>query len=215
VRIFSLLLFFIIIACSQKQETKKYIPDPRAKLLNDSAINLSIQSPPKNFEKAVAILDEATKIDSNYYAAYNSKLTFQVTLNRFNDALITAKNLIRITPESSTAHTNTGFIYWHLGDSVSAIDHFTKANELFDKVLDTMKKSGIRYETALMNKGLLLILIGQQQKGNDILNNLHNKSDETNKWMFEQVLNKSRAEILNDLLRPDTTGSVAYPVKQN
>jgi tetratricopeptide (TPR) repeat protein len=210
-KILSILFFFIIfIACSQNQQAKKYIPNPKAKQLADSAAMVLMYTNDK--EKAIALLDQAIQIDSNYYLAYANKLGFQASLNRFNDALVTAKNLIRIKPQSPDAHTAVGMIYWKTGDSVSAINHFTKASTLFDKILDTMSKSNKYYESALMNKAFNFILLGQQEKGNEILRELYNKqTDEDQKKMYEQFLNKSRKEIIDDLFTHENSVSSSDP----
>jgi hypothetical protein len=91
-------------------------------------------------------------------------------------------------------------LYWKTGDSISAMQHFSKASILFDKILDTMNASNKSYETVLMNKAFNLTLLGQKEKGNKILTELYNKqTDEDFKKMYSQFLNKSRKEILNEL----------------
>lgn len=204
-----LFLFTILIACSENQQTKEYIPHPKAKQLFDSASRLPMHSE----EKAIVLFDQATQIDSNYYVAYFYKLSFQLSLNRLNDALVTAKNLIRLKPQDREVYMSAGFLYWRTGDSVSAIDHFTKASVFFDKILDTMSKSNRSYETILSNKGVNLILIGKQEQGNKILRELYNNgTDKDLKKEYVQFLNKSRKEIIEELFSQDTLTSSADPI---
>jgi len=117
-KILSAFILTTVLACSQKQQTKKHIPDPKAKQLYDSAIIIAMQK--QNFEGAISLLDQATRIDSNYFAAYNNKLSFQFSLERFNDALATAKNLIRISPKSPNSYFLTGVLLDKTGDSINA-----------------------------------------------------------------------------------------------
>jgi tetratricopeptide (TPR) repeat protein len=210
-----LILFTTISACSQNTETTKYTPDPKAMQLSDSAVNLAMQSQ-TNYDVAIALLDQATKIDSNCYLAFGNKLSFQVGLKRYKDALLTAKNLIRIKPENPDGHVMAGGIYWKLEDSVSSIEHFTKAAVFFDKILDTMKTSNKMYETFLLNKAVNLILLGQDQKGDKILKELYNnQKDEVHREMFGMFLNKSKDQILNDLFTTDTDVSDTIPTIKN
>ena len=213
-KLFSVFILFTALgACSQIQNTKKHIPDPKARILYDSAVTLAMQSA-NNYIKAISLLDQATQIDSNYSLAFSIKLSFQFSLNRLNDALITAKNLIRINPNNPESYVMTGGIYWKLEDSVSSIDHFTKAAVLFDKILDTMSTSNKTYETVLMNKAVNLILLDQQEKGNKILNELYSKQkDEAEKDMFRLFLNKSKNQILNDLFMIDSDVTQAESIK--
>jgi Tfp pilus assembly protein PilF len=61
-------LFTTLAACSQNQGAKKYIPNQKAKLLADSAAMILMHSGTE--EEAIALLDQAIQIDSNYYLAY-------------------------------------------------------------------------------------------------------------------------------------------------
>lgn len=211
--LWALFLFTTLIACSQNQETKKYIPNPKAKLLNDSAINIATKTPPKNFELAISLLDEATRIDSNYYSAFNSKISFQLNLNRYSDALITAKNMIRIKPESPMNHFITGMIFWKLQDSVSANASFLKSAELSDKMLAGMSKSDKKYDGAMLDKAINLILIGQEETGYGILKELYNKhTNDSDKQFYEHYMNKSRKEILDEFFNSESTDAESEPV---
>lgn len=194
-----LILPITLLACSQTQQTKKHIPDPKAKQLNDSAIIIAMKR--GNTEEIIALLDQATKIDSNYYMAFSNKFSFQLSVNHYNDALISARNLLRIRSKSPHSHVITGITYWKKGDTISSKTHFENAARLFDKILDTMSTSNEMYEHTLMNKGVNLILLGDQEKGNRILKQLYEKQKhEARKGIFGLFLNKSRQEILDNYL---------------
>lgn len=207
-------LFTILFACSENQQTKKYVPHPSAKQLADSAAMIMMHSDDK--EKAIALLDQATQIDSNYYLAFFNKLLFQSSLNRFDDALVTVKNLIRLRPQDPDTYMTAGSTYWMAGDSLQAMNHFTKASNLFDEMLDTMSTSNKSYQPALMDQAIALILIGNEEKGKKALTDLYNKqTNEDNKLVLKMFLGKSRKQLLGGMYKPDTTLSESRPVIKN
>ena len=72
-----LFLLIGLYACGQT-EKKKYSVNPKAKQLNDSAVQAAMNN--ENYSGAIVLLNEAIKLDSNYYRAYSNKLTFQFAL---------------------------------------------------------------------------------------------------------------------------------------
>lgn len=207
----ALLSTFIFIACSQKPKVKKYTPDPKARQLVDSASKILMHSDDK--EKAIALLDQATQIDSNYYLAFFNKLLFQTSLNLFNDALVTVKNLTRLRPQDADTYMTAGSTYWMAGDSLQAMNHFMKASNLFDELLDTMSTSNKSYQPALMDQAIALILIGKEEKGKKALTHLYNKqTNEDYKLVLKMFLGKSRKQLLDGLYKPDSTASESAPI---
>ena len=169
-------IFFLLIAlnvCGQQPANDEHSINSQARQLNDSA--LSIVRNTQDFAKAITLLDQATKIDSNYYLAFWNKISFQSELKQFDNALVTAKNLNRIKPESPDYFFIDGLIYDKIHDTISSQKYFIKAEVCYDKILDTMNKASKEYDNFLMNKAVNLILIGQQQKGNNILEQLYDK----------------------------------------
>lgn len=202
----TLILFTILIACSQNQQTKAHFPDPKAKHLVDSALRLADR--PGNYEKALTLIDKATQIDSNYYDAYFYKLSLQLKLSRLNDALATSKDMIRLDPRDYERYSATASLYWQIGDTVSATDYYTKAAVLFDKIFDTMSRSNRSYEPMLMQKGFYLIMTGKQEQGNKIWSECCNSGRYPDlKKEYEPLLNKSRKEIMEEIFSPNTTSS--------
>jgi len=81
-----------------------------------------------------------------------------------------------------------------------------------DSVLDNMDRSKQKYDDALMGKGIILIFLEQQQKGNEILKNLYDKQkDSLRKEMYSQFLNKFRQEILESIFSGNVTSTAAEP----
>ena len=193
-------IFFLLItlsACGQRPETHKHLIDPKAGKLNDSA--LSIMEHSQDYNKAIALLNQAIDIDSNFYLAYWNKTNFQLELNQFDSALATAKNLDRIKPESPEYFFFTGIIYYKMGDTIFSQKYFQELENCYEKILDTMNTSNKQYRNMLMTKALNLKIIGQQQKGNEILKTLRDseKSD-FQKEMIDSMMNESKERILDD-----------------
>jgi len=210
------LLIIGLYACGHQTEVKKHIPDTNAKQFNDSAINIAIQT--QNFEKAISLLDSATQIDSNYFEAYNNKLSFQFNLDRFIDALATAKNLIRISPGNPSSYFLTGILLDKTGDSTNAQKYYTEVVKRIDSFLYNTNRADKKYDDALMTKGITFILLGQPEKGNEILKQVSEKQkDEVQKEIYGHYKNKSRKEILDSFTSVDSTTDikVSNPKIQN
>lgn len=212
-RLLFLLLLIGLAACGQ--QTKKYIPDKRAKELNDSASRLIMHNLSDSiYPKAILLLDKATDIDSNYYNAYSYKLSLQWMLKKYNDALETAIHINRIRPNFPDSYVTIGLLYEKLRDTISSLKYFNSALKKYDNILDTMSIKNKMYDAYLMNKGLDLIFAGQQINGNKILKQLYEKShDDLYKETIMQFLNKSRKEVFENIFNPKSTTEtkIIYP----
>ena len=83
-------------------------------------------------------------------------------------------------------------------DTISSQKYFQQSEIRYEKILDTMNTVNKNYNNTLMNKGVNLIIIGQQQKGNDILKQLYDKEkDSFRKEMLASYMDKSKQEILD------------------
>ena len=191
------LLLITLSACGQQS---KHSINPRAKKLNDSAVYLVVRE--FNYDKAIELLNEAIKIDSNYPTAFVNKINFQLQLKQFDKALATSKNLLRIKPNAPDYVVMTGIINEQLGDTVSSKKYFTQAAKIYDDILDTMDIANKNYNMHLINKAVNLIFLGQQQTGNDILKKVYgNTKDEVEKEFISEFMNKSKQQILSDILQ--------------
>ena len=147
-RLLILLLFFGLAACGQ--QVKKYIPNKKARELNDSASRLIRNNPLDSiYEKAIALLNKATEIDSNYYNAYSSKLSLQWMLKKYDNALETAKHLKNLRLNSPDSYVTVGLLYEKLGDTISSYKYFSIAIAKYDNILDTMSIKNKMYNVLL------------------------------------------------------------------
>lgn len=199
-RFIILFLLFSNYGCSQRHEKNGNPVNPEAKKLNDSAVNIAMHS--YDYAKAVTLLDKATLIDSNYFAAYRNKLSFQGLIKPFDvDKILTIlKSMNRLRPLDPEYYMNIGMIYFKKGDSTTSSLYFTNAISHFDNILDTIHTTNQGYEVLVMNKAYTLIFQGQDQKGHDLLQKLYESSKDTvMREMLFPVLGKTRQEIINSI----------------
>jgi UDP-N-acetylenolpyruvoylglucosamine reductase len=63
-----------------------------------------------------------------------------------------------------------------------------------------MSKSNKDYDWTLLGKASNLVFAGEEQRGNDILKELYDRTqDETFKEMVKSFMNKSKQQILEDM----------------
>jgi len=193
-------IFFLLTAlsaCGQRAENNKHLIDPKAGRLNDSA--LSIMERSQDYKKAIALLDQATRIDSNFYIAFWNKTNFELDMNEFDSALSTAKNLHRIKPGSPDYFFVEGIIYDKMRDTISSQKYFRESENRYETILDTMNTSSKQYRSMLITKAANLKIIGQEQKGNDLLKQLRDsEKDDFQKEMLDSMIIDSKEQILDD-----------------
>jgi tetratricopeptide (TPR) repeat protein len=196
------LFLFTLVACGQKNsETKKDIVDPKAKQFNDSAVALIRSMKDEDSQKAILLLDEAIKIDSTYFTAYWNKLSLQSQLKQYDRAIETGKQILKLNKISPYYYFIIATFYYRIGDTISANNYFKKTLAVCDIVLDTMSlKNRATYEVVIMNKGVSLIFLGQQEEGNKILKQFYDSQTDTTYRMWTAAfMNKTKEEILNVL----------------
>src|SRR5204863_9405110 len=144
-------LLLTLVACVEKNSTtKKYIVNPKAKQLNDSAIAMTRYMKDEDSKKAILLLDQAIKIDSNYFTAYWNKLAIQSDIKQYDKAIETGKQILKLN-KSPYYYLLIATFYYRLGDTTSANNYFKKTSALCDTVLDTMStKNKTTYEVVIM-----------------------------------------------------------------
>jgi tetratricopeptide (TPR) repeat protein len=194
-------LFLTLFACRhQNRDSKKHIVDAKAKQLNDSAVALVRSMNEEDSRKAISLLDEAIKIDSNYFTAYWNKLCLQSQLKQYDKAIETGKQILKLK-KAPYYYFIIATFYYRMGDTTLANDYFKKTLTVCDKVLDTMsKKNKATYEVVIMNKSVSLIFLGQQEEGNKVLKQFYDSlTDSTYKMYTAAFMNKTKEEILKVL----------------
>ncbi len=199
---FSLLILFPVLffSCDDQADHPKGVVDSQARKLNDRACMLTRSGKNEDIQQAIGMLDQATKIDSNYFTAYWNKLAFLDKLKEYDRALATAKELNRLKPNDPVFYVTIGTFYQRKNDSVTANTYFQNAMTHFNAALDTLSPQGRHYDFLLMNKGIDLIMLGKMKEGNDILQQLYDShSDSTFRKTVSFYMNKDKKEIVDSL----------------
>ncbi len=200
-KIISFVLLVGLGSCKQRSTVIKV--DPKAVELNNTAMKLvNFLNNPDSSKKAILLLDEATKIDTNYFLGYYNKLMFYSQLKQYDKAIITINKLIQIRPYAHDLYLTGGILYEGIGDTVSSKQYFTKSLIICSNVLDTMSIKNRDYEMLVTNKATNLIMLGDQEKANQLLKKLYEgQSDEEIKNEILSMMNKNKKELLQHLFR--------------
>jgi tetratricopeptide (TPR) repeat protein len=193
-------IIFSLSACGQKLSQHTVNADAIA--LNKRAMSLLFFiNNSDSANKAIRLLDSATALDSNFYSGYYSKLMFFAQLNQYYKAIETINHMIRLRPKNYELYSTGAIMYDKLGDSISSEEYLQKSLEICTKVLDTMSVQNRNYH--LMNKALILIMLGHQTDGNLLLKMVYeDETDSVKKEWIHSYMNKSKREIIEMIFAP-------------
>ena len=202
------LLVFLVVLCfvSCKSHSHKY--NPEAIKLNDTAVKWSLQFVGNRYhliQKAIALLDSATKIDSDYIIAYGNKFSLQMKIQHYKDAVFTGKQLMRLDPNNDIYKIQVGMACEHIGDTVTAKQYYKDGLAYFDRVLDTVNVSNKIYSTLVYEKAGAMILLHQQHEANGFLKTHYDKASGFDKELYQQEMNTTREKLLNENIIDTTT----------
>lgn len=193
-----LMLLVAIVSCSPNQtEQQKPKVNPEALMLNEQIIPLvNYYDNVDSSKKALWLLDSATVIDSNCYTCYYNKLLFLNTPNQSHRIGLTLKNLIRIRPNDHSLYLMRGNFYAQQGDTVSGKMDFQKSLEICDAILDTTRFNNPGYDAVLFDKAVILVMLDQPQKSNELFKQLCDKNAGMEKDFYCSCINKNKTELL-------------------
>lgn len=184
----------LLIACNYNNKQKT-----SAKILNDSVIVMTKDyKDTSQYEKAIALLEQATKIDSNYFPAYSNKLFFEESLGQFDKAAKTLIEMVRLKSDSAELYLKIGIYKDVSGDTIKAMQYYNRALPRYMILLDTMKSNHPNRHTILNMLAVNIIMCGQEQMIHDFLKrNCKTKLDSI--FMSADVLGKTKGELLAPL----------------
>ena len=189
-----------LFSCGQSHQ--KHKPNPAAVRLNDQAIGLEAFNNMDSLRKALALLDSATSLDSNYFLGYYNKLSVLNQLKDYDRAIQTANHLIRLRPMANDLYSACAILYEKTGDTTAAKTYFTKSLSICNAVLDTMSRKNPSYDMLLLNKSVSMIMLGDSATGNQLLTQL-NERHQADGWkeLIAPFMGKSRKEIIEELFK--------------
>lgn len=148
-------------------------------------------------ENAISLLNQAIRVDSNYYKAYSNKFMFETQLQQYKNAMLTGKQMIKLRPDNVETMVSVGSACERAGDTLLSAKYYGRALLILDKVLDTMSVKNNAYKTLQIGKAIDLILLHQPQKGYGIFKNISEKETDPNlKQYFQSLLHSSRHDFL-------------------
>lgn len=190
-------------SCNSKSNVNKRSP---AILLNDSAVSVFVKH--NDARKALLIIDNAISLDSNNMVLWQNKVTFQLSLQRYKDALLTVREIEAIK-RSSTIITMEGLLYYKLGKIDSSMICFSQAYQIDSIALDTMKPDNKLYKGCLSDKGFLLILLDRREEGLAILKDFCDKDTvDWQKTALKHLMTLDKKSYVEEMWpdqEPDTT----------
>jgi tetratricopeptide (TPR) repeat protein len=163
--------------------------------LADSALQLVMNK--DDMRGAIALLNQATEADPGFVMGFANKLTFQLSLQQFDDALLTANALLHLRPFVPEYNQIAGVIHEKKGDTLISRQYFLTAQ----KILDSTTISDRNRTMLPINRALNLILLNKQEEGRSLLKDLYAKeTTEFNKALIKEFINTSREELVKKMI---------------
>lgn len=198
--------FLLITLYSCGQNSAKHKPNPAAVQLNNQAMTLvSYIDNADSSKKAISLLDQATKIDSNYFMGYSNKLMFFFQLKQFDKLIQTNNKLIQLRPSAHDLYLRGGMFYEQIGDTVYANSYFIKSLTICNAVLDTMKNKNRDFVMLTTNQAINLIMLNDTAKANNILKVLYDNQpddpqfDNVEKKYIQSLMNKNKKDLVDTM----------------
>jgi tetratricopeptide (TPR) repeat protein len=123
-------LFAILLLCSCINE--KYKPNKKSIELNNLAMKEEMTL---NHDKAISLLDEAIKIDKEYYLAYCNKATIYKTIKDYQKAIEVYTQISNIYPQSPLFTLYLGLTFELSGDKIKSSMYYEKTILLSDSLI--------------------------------------------------------------------------------
>jgi tetratricopeptide (TPR) repeat protein len=145
--------------------------------LNDSAVGIAMQDfdQKQALRNAIALLNKATELDSNYLTGYSNKFIYQNQLGRYKDAIIAGEKIKKLAVIDGQMKVELGQTYERAGDTIMAKRYYSEGLNYFNKKLDTMKISNPSFNDLTHDKAMDLILLNNKKEALNLLKMLSSK----------------------------------------
>jgi len=213
-------IFILLASCffSCGHKVPKIRPDSEAKRLRSQASEVASKLGGNDsvrrmrLEHAVALLDRATELDSNYFGAYWDKLIYQRQLEHYEKALLTGKQLMRLMPNQPTEIEIEGALSELNGDRPSSIKYYTKALLINRIRLDSMQSNQENITSLQMFYAFDLIALKRYREGNAIFKKLaETAKDPAERQTYLYYMSMTRKEVLLSLQGQYPTVEITTP----
>lgn len=173
----------------QQAEGANHTPDAKAVELNNQAMELD-KSDAANVDSAIALLDQATAVDSLYLLAYVNKVPLLMDKKDFPRLLETNENIRKLSPNQPTWIMQNGVILELSGDTEAANKVYKEGIASYEDILASNPEAhwGFKLEFAQS-----LVLIGEYDKAQKMVEDLKKESPDLEIWETFQL--KTKDEI--------------------
>lgn len=170
--------------------------------LSDPVVRLAQHlDKPDSCRKAIAYLDSAAKANDQCFLCYYNQLMFFSALQDYDGALKVINECQRIRPGAYDLYLMGGFLYQKKGDSLLAVTNFQRSLAIINDILDTTKTQALNYVQLVTHKALSLVMLGDQQGGNELLQRLaDNEKDTVLKEGILALMYKSKKELTERMI---------------
>ena len=183
--------FILLVACKNSNQQSLSVQQ-----INDSVITLTNHyQDTSRFKQAIKLLNEAIRLDSNYFDSYSKKVFFETALGDFKGASKTSNQLIKFRPDSADLYFQRGLFKELINDSLSSKPDFSKGVLLYKLTLDTMDKKNPNWFAYWKNSAVCLILAGQEQIIHDFLRQNCKTAFDSSIYDVE-ILSRTRTDLL-------------------
>lgn len=184
----------------------KHKPNLNAIKLNNEAIELysAVLGAPVTridsllLDSAIVLLNKAIKIDKQYYIAYANKAMVNSKLNKYNEAIKTLDDIVKLKTDYAEGILSQGFLFEKIADSINARNKYNKAIEAYLKRLhdpNEINKVNVQVDIAFA----LLFTQGKDKSLQiiDTLSSWHPNNDAI-KTMKMNILNFNKEKFIKD-----------------
>lgn len=174
---------------------------PTAKSLNDSIVRMTKDyKDTTKYGQVMLLIQEAIKIDSNYFKSYANKLYFEEISGRFDSASETLKKMTRLKPDSAELYLKIGLYKDITGDSIGAQEYYKRSLPRYSILIDTLKRENPERHSIFNMMYINMILMGHEKLLHDIITEGGTINPDSI-YMFTPVLKRTRSEIISDARR--------------
>lgn len=163
-----------------------------AKNFSDRSLSI-IQNSPKSLPQAMAQIDSALVHDKSEFKYYCFKSNMYVQMGHMDSALSVLEGGMPYYNDDPEALTLCGMLSYKLGKKAQAKEYYQKSLKIHESIIDTFTSKDKAYQTALGNKGVLLILLGRSK-------DVEKVADQIN----IQDLNQYKEYLIKNKSNPDT-----------
>lgn len=188
------ILFLTFYSCFTNTKDKPQEYNPRAVALNNKAMQVARDNYRDN--ASFELLDEAIKIDPEYYKSYTNKANIYVWRKEFEMALAESDKSLKLNSDIAERWFTTGMLYEKTGNREKAEKYYKKSIALFTEKLADAKNQG-EINAIVFNRALSKICLGDSSYKFDF-NDLEKHQNYAT--ILDDFRDKTSEELINLLL---------------